>query len=131
MTIGLQCIAQGVVTFVAGAPVWNGEGIAFCTRFPLVPNGAVTLLLDEGLPGNAGAVPTGAGILLDPNVRTIVTIRGTPGVPPATTIATKAVLYLPNAIPGVGSTTILIVTLDNTLTLADPFAMEVVCWRVS
>jgi len=130
----IQCIAQGVVSYVAGSPVWNGEGIELCGRFApggiVVPAGAVALVLDEGLPGNAGAVPPGAGVLLDPNVRTMITVRGDPAlVPPATPIATKAVLYLPSAIPGVGATTLLLVTTDAASILTDPFAMEVMVWR--
>lgn len=134
----MECIAQGLVSYVGppGAlePVWNGQGIELCSRLSptgvLAPAGAVFLTLDAGLPGNSGAVPPGTGARVDPYVRTVITVRGDPtNIPPFTPVATKAVLYLPSGIVGVGDTTILIVTTDALSVLTDPFAMEVMVWR--
>ncbi|HYX21862.1 MAG TPA: hypothetical protein VFA98_13530 [Thermoanaerobaculia bacterium] len=114
-----QPIVQGVVSFVAGAPVFDGEGVADIARAPGFPVGAFLLTLDPGLIGNAGAVPPGASPKNDPNVRTILTMRGV-GAPPLSNIVTKAVLYLLSPAPGVGADRILVVTQTFPLALADP-----------
>jgi hypothetical protein len=126
--MSLECIAQGVITYTPGlGATFSGEGISFCVRPAGFVSGAVLLTLDIGLIGNAGAVPP--GLINNSNVRAIVTCRGAGGPPAITTIATKAVLYL-GVLPNIGATQILIVTLDNTSTLADPDSMEIMVWRV-
>jgi hypothetical protein len=130
-----QPIAQGVVTFPDGiAPgsviEFDGEGISFIERVVGFPNGAYLLTLDEGLPGNAGAVPPGVAPINDPDVRTVVTTRGS-GVPPISPIATIAVLYPNSPVPGVGADQILIVMQNTAPILADPPAgFELIVWRV-
>jgi hypothetical protein len=124
--MSLESIVQGVITYggTPGSPVsFSGEGIAFIERPPLLANGAVLLTLDEGLIGNAGALPP--GILSNSNARSVVTIRGTP----ITTITRTAVLYLTD-VPDVGATQILVVTVDNTGLLADPDSAEIMVWRI-
>ena len=106
---------------------FSGEGIAFVARPAGFGLGAVLLTLDVGLIGNSGAVPP--GVIANSNVRAIVTCRGVGGPPPGTAITTKAVLYL-GVLPNIGATQILVVTLDNTSTLADPDSMEIMVWRV-
>jgi hypothetical protein len=130
-----QPIVQGVVTFPAGVgpatPVeFNGEGVSAISRFPGFPLGAYLLTLDEGLPGNAGAVPPGVSPLSDPNVRTMITVRGS-GVPPISNISTIAVLYELSATPGVGANQILIVMQTFPPAFADPPAgFEIIVWVV-
>ena len=126
-----QPIVQGVVTIDAlGNPVFTGEGISEITRVGAIPLGAFLLTLDEGLPGNAGAVPPGLSPINDPNVRTMLTMRGA-GVPPASNIVASAVLYLLSPAPGVGADQILITTQTFPLALADPVAgFEIIVWRV-
>jgi len=122
--MSLECIAQGVVTYSSLS--FSGEGVSDVTRPAGFAAGVVLLTLDVGLIGNAGAVPP--GILSDSDVRSMITVRGS-GVPPATTIATKAVLYLTD-VPFVGATQVMIVTVDNTAVLADPDSLEIAIWRV-
>lgn len=128
--MSLECIAQGIISFdpVFGVS-FSGEGISFATRPAGFAAGVALLTLDEGLIGNAGAVPP--GVIANSIARSVVTVRGT-GVPPLTNIATKAVLYLTSAFPGVGASQVLVVMLDNTATLADPSSgeAEIVVWRV-
>lgn len=125
-----QPIVQGVVTFDALLnPVFDGEGISEITRFGITP-GAFLLTLDEGLPGNAGAVPPGTSLISDPNVRTMLTMRGA-GVPPVSNIVASAVLYLLSPAIGVGADQILVVTQGFPLAPADPIAgFEIIVWRV-
>lgn len=126
-----QPIVQGVVTFDAlGNPVFDGEGISFISRIVGFPLGAFILTLDEGLPGNAGAVPPGTSPINDPNVRTMITMRGA-GVPPASNIVATAVLYALSPTPGVGADQLIIATQTFPLMLADPVAgFEIIVWRV-
>jgi hypothetical protein len=125
--MSLECIAQGVISYSPGLGVsFSGEGISFAARPAGFAAGAVLLTLDVGLIGNSGAVPP--GLINNSNVRAIVTCRGS-GAPPLTTITTKAVLYL-GVLPNIGATQVLVVTVDNTSTLADPDSMEIMVWRV-
>ncbi len=134
-TSPFQPIVQGLVTFPAGvaplSPVeFTGEGISFIERVPLFGNGAYLLTLDEGLPGNAGAVQPGASPINNPNVRTMITVRGS-GVPPVSPIATQAVLYVNSPTPGVGADQLLIVMQNIVPTFADPPAgFEIIVWVV-
>jgi hypothetical protein len=128
-----QPIVQGVVSFTAGAgsvPVFDGEGVSDITRAPGFPVGAFILTLDPGLIGNSGAVPPGASPINDPNVRTMLTMRGA-GSPPASNIVAKAVLYLLNPTPDVGADRILVTTQAFPLALADPNGgFEIIVWSV-
>jgi len=86
--------------------------------------------LDEGLPGNAGAVQPGTSPISNPNVRTMVTVRGS-GVPPISLISTTAVLYLLSPTPGVGADQVLIVMQTFPPAFADPAAgFEIIIWVV-
>jgi len=126
-----QPIVQGVVTFDAfDNPVFTGEGVSEIARPAGFPVGAFLLTLDEGLPGNAGAVPPGLSPINDPNVRTMITMRGA-GVPPISNITATAVLYLVSPAVGVGADQILVVTRTNPPAPADPVAgFEMIVWRV-
>lgn len=123
-------IVQGVVTFVGGVPEWEGVGLEAITRVVGHAAGVYVLTLDEGLPGNTGAVPPGLAPVLNPDVRTIITCRAP--VPPAVNpIQTIGVLYLPVVpLAGVGCTEILVVMADDTNTLNDPVAFEINVFRV-
>lgn len=122
-------IVQGVVTFVGGAPVFNGEGVSFIERAPGFALGGYILTLDEGLIGNAGAVPPGANPLFDNNVRTMIQTRGVLPVP-TPNIITIAVVYLTSAIPGVGADRIGVIMQTHPLALADPTGgFEIIVWR--
>lgn len=124
-------IVQGVVTFSAGVPFFEGRGaLPTVTRAGIFIVGTFVLTLDVGLPGNAGAVPIGIGPFINPDVRTMVTTRGS-GVPPVSPVATIAVTYIPSLAPGVGANRVLIVMTDLTATLVDPPAgFEIIVWRV-
>jgi hypothetical protein len=123
-------IVQGVVTYAGPLLSWEGVGLEAIQRLPGHAAGAYLLTLDEGLPGNSGAVPPGAAPTVNPDVRTVITCRAP--VPPAVNpIQTTGILYLPIVpIPGVGCTFILVVMADNTNTLADPVAFEINVFRV-
>ena len=131
----LQPIVQGVVTFPKGTGpnslvAFDGEGISAIARRAGVMNGAYVLTLDAGLPGNAGAVQPGIGILTDPNVRTMITVRGS-GAPPISNIVTIAVLYLVSPTLGVGADQLLIVMETFPPALADPpGGFEIIVWVV-
>jgi hypothetical protein len=123
-------IVQGVVTINGAALTWEGVGLQAIERLGIHPAGVYLLTLDEGLPGNAGAVPPGTAPVVNPDVRTIITCRA-PAPPLVNPIQTIGVLYLPLVpLPGVGCTFILIVMADNTNTLNDPIAFEVNVFRV-
>jgi hypothetical protein len=126
-----QPIVQGVVTIDAlGNPEFDGEGISDVSRPVGFPLGTFILTLDEGLPGNAGAVQPGTTVISDPNVRTMITTRGA-GVPPISNIVATAVLYLLSPIPGVGADQLLVVMQTFPLALADPVAgFEIIVWNV-
>lgn len=133
--VPFQPIVQGVITFPLGtAPgspvVFDGEGISGIARVVGFPTGAYVLNLDEGLPGNAGAVQPGAGPIVNPNVRSLITPRGA-GVPPVSLVATSAVLYLLSPVAGVGADQIVIVTQTFPLALVDnPAGLEIIIWVV-
>jgi hypothetical protein len=128
-------IVQGTVTFTPAVPgpsepVFEGTGLEAIARFPGHPLGAYILTLDQGLPGNSGAVPPGAGALLNPDVRTLITCRAPP-LPAVNPIQTISVLYLPLIPnPAVGCTTLLVVMADNTNSLNDPIGFEIAVFRV-
>ena len=123
-------IVQGVVTITAGALAWEGVGLEAIERLPGHPLGVYLLTLDEGLPGNSGAVPPGTATVLNPDVRTLVTCRA-PAPPAVNPIQTIGVLYLPiPPDPDVGSTSVLIVMADAANLLNDPVAFEVSIFRV-
>lgn len=127
-----QPIVQGVITFpVGGGVVFNGEGVSGIARVAGFPLGAYILNLDEGLPGNSGAVQPGAGPIVNPNVRTLITPRGF-GAPPVSNIATSAVVYVLSPTPGVGADQVIIATQTfPPLTLADSVGgLEVIIWVV-
>jgi hypothetical protein len=123
-------IVQGVVTITGAVLAWEGVGLESIQRGVGHAAGVYLLTLDEGLPGNSGAVPPGLAPVVNPDVRTIITCRAP--VPPAVNpIQTIGVLYLPVVpIAGVGCTEILIVMADNTNALNDPSAFEVNVFRV-
>jgi hypothetical protein len=123
-------IVQGVMTIAGGggALTWEGVGLEAIERAPGFAFGAYILTLDEGLPGNAGAVPPGILPVLNPDVRSLITVRG-PAPPAVNPIQTSSVLYVHN-LPGVGSTALLIVMADDTNTLNDPLGFELQVYRV-
>ncbi|HYB24721.1 MAG TPA: hypothetical protein VED41_13045 [Solirubrobacteraceae bacterium] len=127
-----QPIVQGVVTATAVAgPVFDGEGISSIERVAGFPAGAFLLTLDAGLIGNAGAVPPGTSPLSDPNVRTMLTMRGA-GAPPISNIVATGVLYVLSPVPGVGADQIIVTTQTFPLALADPNGgFEIIVWRVN
>lgn len=125
----VEPIVQGFVTFTgpAGAPVFTGKGISAIARSVGHVAGAVILTLDRGLPGNAGAVqplPEGAIAPTFPDIRTLVTLRGS-GTPPLTTITTIGVGYLTSGVPGVGTTQIELSFSTVAPALADPAGFEI------
>jgi hypothetical protein len=125
-----QPIVQGVVTIVGGAPVFDGVGVSSISRVVGFALGAFLLTLDEGLPGNAGAVPPGTSPINDPNVRTMLTMRGL-GVPPKSNIVATGILYLLSPTLGVGADQIIVTTQTFPLALADPNGgFEIIVWRV-
>lgn len=125
-----ESIVQGVVTFEDGEPVFNGEGISDIVRVPGFPLGAYLLTFDEGLIGNAGAVPPGDNPLIDNNVRTMIQTRGVPPVP-IPNIINISVLYVTSPIAGVGCNQIIVVMFTNLpVELADPTGgFEIIMWR--
>ena len=127
-----QPIVQGVVTFPGGAPniSFDGEGVSDIERLVGFPLGAYVLTLDEGLPGNAGAVPPGTTLIADPNVRTMINTRGALPLP-IPNIVNTAVLYLNSPVLGVGANQILVVMQTFPAALADPTGgFEIIVWRV-
>lgn len=123
-------IVQGVVTFGVGADIFfNGRGVSLVTRPVGFPAGVFVLQLDAGLPGNAGAVAPGVSPFLNPNVRTVLTMRSTT-IPPIPSIATVAVNYLLSPLAGVGADRILVVTQTLPTALADPHGgFEIITWK--
>jgi hypothetical protein len=135
-----QPILQGLITIVAGAPVFTGKGIATIFRTPATatpaPVGAVgdfTLVLEPGLPGDAGVDPAFA--------RTMITTRGA-GASGAATIDEKSILYatvqgvLPPVsppLPGIGANAIRVI-LEAGGAPEDPSppaagGVEIIVWR--
>jgi hypothetical protein len=125
-----QPIVQGVIVATATGVTFDGEGISNIERVTGFPAGAFLLTLDEGLIGNAGAVPPGLAPINDPNVRTMLTMRGA-GTPPISNIVASAVLYVLSPTPGVGADQIIIATQTFPLALADPNGgIEIIVWNV-
>ena len=84
----IQPIVEGLVTFPAGpggAVKFDGKGVSAIIRDGATGGqGGYILVLDQGLPGNAGAVPFGPSPFPnapDPDVRSMVTPIGF-GLPP-------------------------------------------------
>ena len=130
----VQPIVQGVVTFPNGfgtnPVVFDGKG-----ALPVVTRGAslvgsFLLTLDEGLPGNAGAVPALSPPLLpnDPDVRSSITPLGLG--PLLSGIAAIGVQYIASVLPGVGATQIEVVTTNAAFNPEDPKGgFLIVVWR--
>jgi hypothetical protein len=133
--VQFEPIVQGVLTFPGGAApgsplLWTGEGISFVERLAGFPTGSYALFLDEGLPGNAGAVQPGLTPILNPNVATLVTPRGS-GAPPISNIGTIGVRWVLNPVAGVGDSVLVITTETIPLALADsPAGLEVIVWVI-
>jgi len=125
-----ESIVQGVVTFEGGDPVFNGQGISNIERLVGFPLGAYLLTLDEGLIGNAGAIPPGTNPLIDNNVRTVIQTRGVLPVP-IPNIVNIAVVYVTSPVAGVGCDQIIVVMRTNLPPMfADPTGgFEIIIWR--
>jgi hypothetical protein len=143
----IQPIVQGLVTFdnpnVGAGVHFTGRGVSSISRITTVTGfGGFMLVLDEGLPGNAGAVEPNInisppGVPLpplppNPDVRTMITIRGS-GTPPVTTIAEIAVQYgqttpPPVLPPGTGNNAVFVTTATGGGVLTDPAAFEIIIW---
>lgn len=113
----IQPFINGIITIVAGVPVFKGRGVSSVVRTPLgALLGDFTLMLDFGLPGSVG---------IDPNfAKSQITQRG--GVSGATLITQQAVTYPSTAtvrvvmsVAGAGTDPVL------------PAATELVVWRTN
>jgi len=142
----IQPIVQGLLTIVAGAPVFTGVGATVKRTTGGAALGDFTFTLDPGLPGNAGELaPTGTfsppvpGITVAaPDPRALVTMRGslTNAVPGATSINGIGVSYnTPSAPPlGDGGDTTVRVVLTVAGVATDPTGTaasgaEIVIWK--
>ncbi|HYX22233.1 MAG TPA: hypothetical protein VFA98_15425 [Thermoanaerobaculia bacterium] len=77
----VQPILQGLVTTLGGVTNFFGRGVEKITH--VVGSGLYRLVLDAGLPGNAGAVepsPEGALLPAAPDTRTMITRRTNPNI---------------------------------------------------
>ena len=91
--------------------------------------GSYLLTLDEGLIGNAGAVPPGPIPPMDPDVRTLITTIGA-GVPPLSGVTRIGVAYLTSLTSGVGATVVSVVMTNVAGVAADPEGgFYIVVWR--
>jgi hypothetical protein len=131
----IQPIVEGFITFPGGSGgpiVFLGKGVSQVTRDALTGGvGSYVLLLDTGLPGNAGAVPAANAPLPtpDPDVRTLVTPLGV-GAPPSSGVAFIGVSYNPAAGPGIGARSVEIVLQAPGGAFIDPVGgVYVVVWR--
>jgi hypothetical protein len=135
----IQPIVQGLLTIVAGAPVFTGVGVKSVVRtVGGAALGDFSLLLDPGLPGNAGELPpTGIGTALTiavPDPRTLCTVRGAVATG-ATTINTIGVSYiLPSVPPGDGGETTIRIVMQAGGAATDPVGAagngaEVITWK--
>ena len=129
----IQPIVEGLVTFPGGAPAisFDGKGVSAIARIAGHPLGAYVLTLDEGLPGNAGAVPFGPSPPLapDPDVRTLILPIGV-GVPPVSGVHAIGVAYNPSGISGVGAFQIFIVLTNMVFALVEPVnGFQIIVWR--
>lgn len=141
----IQPIVQGLLT-VSGAgvppplgphiPTFQGKGVSAVTRTVAGATIVYTLLLDEGLPGNAGELQPGPTILgPQPDARTLINIRGslTNAIPGGTSIVATGVGYAEPG-PDGGVTAILLVFTDDTPTAVDPTddvasGVEIIVWK--
>jgi|SRR5271170_3580110 len=133
----IQPIVEGLVTFLAGVPHFDGKGVVSIARGTSLL-GDFVLTLDVGLPGNAGAVPFGPPPIEppvppafppDPDVRTLVIPFGV-GSPPLSGIASIGVSYNLSPLPGVGVTEIEVVTTGLAFNPIDPpGGFMIVVWR--
>lgn len=130
----VQPIVQGRVFFPLGpgpgTPVaFDGKGVVSIVR-GAQPQGFYLLTLDEGLIGNAGAVPAGPVPPLDPDARTLITPIGV-GVPPLSGVIKSAVAYITSPAPGVGATVVSVaMTSPGGVVGVDPTGgFYIVVWR--
>jgi hypothetical protein len=135
----IQPILQGLVSIDQnGNPQFFGKGASAVARVTGQAAGVFQLTLDQGLPGNAGAIeplPTNSPFTPpfpdDPDPRTTITIRGT-GTVPGTTISEVVVSYGPGTpapAPGVGDNTIFVSFATSAGVFTDPPAgFEIITW---
>lgn len=138
----IQPILQGLVTIDQNNnPQFFGRGASAVARITGQLVGCFQLTLDQGLPGNAGAiepVPTASEAIpgppfssADPDARTMITVRGT-GTPPVTTIAEIVVQYGFSTPPpplGTGHNIVFATFADSTGAFTDPPAgFEIILW---
>lgn len=129
----LQPIVSGLVTFAGGA--WSFSGKGCLPTVVHVGAGDFQLTLDAGLIGNAGAVqPLPVQVLgfppdttLDPDVRSVVTVRG----PFPSGIFNIAVRYITSFTPGVGAVVIEVLFANVANVFTDPPAggFDLVVWK--
>lgn len=132
----VQPIVQGIVSAPGGIgsnPVlFDGKGISAVVRGPSA-QGSFILTFDEGLSGNAGAVPALSPPLLpnDPDVRTSVIPLPDAILPPNTGISAVGVTYITSVTPGVGAFQIEVVMTDVAFNPVDPTgaAFLIIVWR--
>ena len=134
----VQPIVQGVVTFPNGLGtnpvVFDGKGVLPIVTRGASAQGSFILTLDEGLPGNAGAVPavglTPPPLPPDPDVRTVITCLAGPVPPPLSDISAIGVTYITSPVPGVGAFQIEVVTTNIAFLPTDPAGgFMIVVWR--
>lgn len=128
----VQPIVQGRVFFPLGpgpgTPVaFDGKGVVSILRAGV--QGGYRLFLDEGLIGNAGAVPPGPVPPIDPDVRTSIIPIGV-GVPPLSGVASIGVAYITSPVPGVGATEVLVRMTTAAFNGIDPAGgFYIIIWR--
>jgi len=147
----IQPIVQGLLTVavVAGTPTptFMGKGVSSVTRTvtPTVPPDIIyTLILDEGLPGNAGELQPSqlivgppAVLIPQPDARTLINIRGSllNSVIGGTSIVATGVTYAQPTPGGDGGfTAVLFVFTDTTPAAVDPMdpvasGVEIIIWK--
>ncbi len=146
----IQPIVQGLLTvaIVAGTPVptFEGKGVSSVMRTvaPTVPPDIIyTLILDVGLPGNAGELQPGPLLGTpplpgpQPDARTLINIRGSAmnSVAGGTSIVATGVTYAQPTPGGDGGfTAVLLVFTDTTPAAVDPMGtvasgVEIIIWK--
>ncbi len=149
----VQPIVQGLITIVVinavPTPVFQGKGVSSIQRTPVTPStpvvspaGDFVLILDQGLPGNAGEVqPTNPNTVPptppQPDARTQVQLRGslTAAVPGGTSIDEIGVSYVfPSPAPGDGGFTAIRLVFAAAGAPTDPSLVaangaEVIVWK--
>ncbi len=143
----IQPIVQGLLT-VSGAavppplgphiPTFQGKGVSSVTRTQTPTTILYTLFLDVGLPGNAGELQPGPGLLgfeTQPDARTLINIRGsaTAPAPGGTTIASTGVAYGVIG-PDGGLMAVLLVFTNAAQVAVDPTdavasGVEIIVWK--